>query len=225
MIFFDIDDTLTDSNRGHLVAIRTLLVELEVDSDPQRAMTEPWFHLMDDYLDRYFKNELTLDEQRCGRVIDFFRLYGIQISADRARDLYAQYHKIFLANCLLFDDVLLALSRLKGCPLGVISNGVTVDQHYKLANNGLASYFSPIVISDAIGIAKPNTDIFAKAASMVNRSVADCIYIGNSYELDYLGAKNAGMKSCWLNRQQIGGARANQGSPTLTAIVDEIVRS
>jgi putative hydrolase of the HAD superfamily len=31
----------------------------------------------------------------------------------------------------------------------------------------------------------------------------ECLYVGDSYVNDVIGAKNAGMQSCWLNRESL----------------------
>ena len=75
------------------------------------------------------------------------------------------------------------------------------DQIHKLKLNDLLQHFDVIVISGNLGVSKPDKDIFRIACQQANSNVSDCIYVGNSYELDYLGSLNSGMKAIWLNRK------------------------
>ena len=59
----------------------------------------------------------------------------------------------------------------------------------------IEKYFDYVAIACEIGWKKPSAESFKLTAKMLNLSVSECLYIGNSIELDYLGAKNAGMKS------------------------------
>ena len=41
--------------------------------------------------------------------------------------------------------------------------------------------------------------LFAMAADLLRASPDECLYVGDSYGRDVVGAKAAGMKTCWLN--------------------------
>jgi FMN phosphatase YigB (HAD superfamily) len=68
---------------------------------------------------------------------------------------------------------------------------------------GLYDLFSCIVLSEVVGIRKPDPAIFQKAASLIQIKPAECLYVGDSYINDVIGAKNAGMQACWLNPESL----------------------
>jgi putative hydrolase of the HAD superfamily len=37
----------------------------------------------------------------------------------------------------------------------------------------------------------------------LHRQPQECLYVGDSYANDVIGAKNAGMRACWLNRAEV----------------------
>lgn len=200
MLFFDIDDTLTDSYHAHRNAIRILFEQQTGSLRNTTQDLEDWLKITDKYLAKYFRKEISLEEQRYARLIDFWELQGHRLTKLEAMDLYPQYHDLYLNNCLLFDDVKVALTKLSSYRLGIISNGVYNDQLYKLKNNAIYDLFTEVIISEDIGFAKPQSEIFTIAVQRSNLSVSDCYYIGNSYTLDYLGAKKAGLNALWINR-------------------------
>jgi putative hydrolase of the HAD superfamily len=74
-------------------------------------------------------------------------------------------------------------------------------QYRKLEAMGLRDLFSCIVLSEEFGIRKPDPRIFHQAALLLHMQPQECLYVGDSYINDVIGAKNAGMQACWLNRE------------------------
>jgi putative hydrolase of the HAD superfamily len=58
-----------------------------------------------------------------------------------------------------------------------------------------------VIISEKVGYSKPEKEIFTFAAQQVCVALSDCIYVGDSFETDYTGSINAGMKGIWLDRK------------------------
>ena len=83
--------------------------------------------------------------------------------------------------------------------IGVVSNGLPDVQYKKLDVIGLNGIFSCIVLSEEIGIRKPDPRIFQYAADTLQVQPIECLYVGDSYRNDIIGAKTAGMKVCWYN--------------------------
>jgi putative hydrolase of the HAD superfamily len=86
--------------------------------------------------------------------------------------------------------------------IGVVSNGLPDVQYQKLETIGLRHLFNCIILSEEIGIRKPDPRIFSHAASLLQIPPQECLYVGDSCTNDIVGARNAGMQTCWLNRKQ-----------------------
>jgi FMN phosphatase YigB (HAD superfamily) len=84
--------------------------------------------------------------------------------------------------------------------LGIISNGPSDLQRYKLKLFDLEREFDPIVISGEIGVAKPDQKIFRYALERAGVSPEEALYVGDSPVYDIVGAKGAGMMMAWVNR-------------------------
>lgn len=82
--------------------------------------------------------------------------------------------------------------------IGIISNGFTDTQYNKLNVSGLNRFISRMIISDEIGIQKPDPRIFKYA---LDETGADHnpIFIGDNFDTDIIGALNAGWKAIWYN--------------------------
>lgn len=58
------------------------------------------------------------------------------------------------------------------------------------------------MVSETIGVAKPDPAIFHAALRQLGRAPADAVMLGDSWAADVLGARAAGVRAVWLNRHQ-----------------------
>ena len=203
MIFFDIDDTLIDSESAHRTAIIKLCDKYNIQKRNPGRISDIWLAITGKYLNQFSEKKISLNEQRTYRIRDFWNFIGMKISGDEALDIYKDYHNYFLYSCLPFADTENCLRRMKDHKLGIISNGIFSDQIVKLQINNLENFFNVIVVSEIAESNKPDKEIFNYAAKRASVDLPDCIYIGNSYAVDYLGALNAGMKPVLLDRKYV----------------------
>ncbi|MBK1988630.1 HAD family hydrolase [Sphaerospermopsis aphanizomenoides BCCUSP55] len=102
----------------------------------------------------------------------------------------------------VYPDVPLALVnwRRLGVELGVLSN-FDSRLYSVLQSLGLRDYFQSITISTQVRTAKPDTQIFNIALQSHDCSPEEAWHIGDSIADDYNGARKAGMRGIWINRQ------------------------
>jgi len=99
-------------------------------------------------------------------------------------------------------EVLLELRR-RGLKVGVISNGYEEEIAFVVEKAGLEkTTFDIIVGVDTIKKAKPDQDIFKYASSKLNVKPEETIFVGDSVELDYEGAENAGIHAVLIDRSE-----------------------
>ncbi len=84
--------------------------------------------------------------------------------------------------------------------LGVISN---FDERLFGVLDGLdiGHFFDPIVASTRAGAAKPETAIFQKALAECDLQPQEALHIGDSYEMDIVGAQQAGLTPVLIERR------------------------
>ena len=87
----------------------------------------------------------------------------------------------------------------KKYPLTIISNGFKEVQYYKFAHSGLADCFAHTIISEEVGINKPQPEIFRIALERNGVTADQVVMIGDSYSSDIAGAKAAGIDQIWLH--------------------------
>jgi len=118
------------------------------------------------------------------------------------QDLNSQFLRAMAEICTLLPGAAELLAILSGkATLGIITNGFTDLQHVRLQKMGLDETFSVIIISEEVGVAKPHIDIFNQAFKAINHPPKDHILmVGDNLFSDITGGINAGIHTCWLNR-------------------------
>lgn len=98
-----------------------------------------------------------------------------------------------------YPDVPTALKQLLHKPLAILSNG-TPNMLYSVVNNaGLSNIFSAVISVDVLKIYKPFMGVYQLAVTNLNVRREEILFISaNSF--DAAGAKNFGLKVCWVNR-------------------------
>ncbi len=92
----------------------------------------------------------------------------------------------------------LAALRRAGYVVGVVSNADgTVDRLLERA--GLAADLAFVVDSGAVGVEKPDPEIFRLALDRAEVAAADALYVGDLYPVDVVGARRAGVEPVLLD--------------------------
>lgn len=88
--------------------------------------------------------------------------------------------------------------RARGVRVAVLSNSEGMLAEL-LGEVGIADAFDVIVDSGRIGMEKPGVAIFEHTLKLLD--VATAIHIGDSYNADIVGARNAGWRAIWFGRR------------------------
>lgn len=196
-IFFDLDDTLFDFTTASLISLRRLWDE---SSEIHTRFDTP-----EAFIDEYhIHNKLLWQLHESGRITaDFlkgerFRLTvaperfdeDICILSRRLNDRYLWH----LGGCNApVEGAKELLEKLaKKSLIGVLTNGFTEAQYRKLQSTGLDRFIQRMVISDEIGIQKPDSRIFRYAEQATGATPDQVIMIGDNPDNDIQGALNAG---------------------------------
>ncbi|WP_010534595.1 HAD family hydrolase [Brachybacterium squillarum] len=99
-----------------------------------------------------------------------------------------------------YPGVVEALRRLRegGVHIAVVSNGTGRQQRAKIARAGLTGLLDGIVLSEEVGVAKPDPRIFA-AACAGTEDGEQIWMIGDNPRADVLGARDAGLPAIWVS--------------------------
>eukprot|EP01133_Synstelium_polycarpum_P004719 gene4719-5506_t len=100
----------------------------------------------------------------------------------------------------LFEGSEKVLSYLqKKYSLHIISNGFKESTLTKMEVSGLNPYFTNVIISEVVGVNKPDKAVFEYALEKAGAIKEESIMIGDSIEADIRGAQDFGMKAIFFN--------------------------
>ncbi len=194
-ILFDLDDTLWPIVPVIQAAERRLQAWLQQHVP---AVAERWS------IESLRARRAALLQENPNFQIDFWALRhaGLTeafIACDADESLVVQAMAVFseARNAVTpFEDVIPALTRLgRRFKLGSISNG-----YADLQVIGLAAHFKISLAAHSFGHAKPDASIFHAACRALSVQPSQALYVGDDFQLDVVGAQNAGLQAVWINR-------------------------
>lgn len=186
------DDTLYDTS-GFASIARRAAVKSMVHNGLQCSEEEGYEHLMEIVREKgsnYSKHFNILTNDINGSEDPLIIVNGI-----------ITYHNTKFAMLKLQPDsfAILLYLKSKGYKVGLITNGKEFKQWEKLIRLGLYPFFDEIVTSESVGVEKPDAKIYQIAMDRLNVTKGTSVMVGNNFDVDIMGAYNAGMQSMIIN--------------------------
>jgi HAD superfamily hydrolase (TIGR01549 family) len=208
-VLFDLDDTLFDRNKAvekTLVSMASEFPHLFSGLDISKILRV--FVASDDIAMLEYKAGASIEESRLVRNRIFLKTLGRDEKyAEALNDFYVKIYPTFREFVPGARETIEKLA--KSVKLGVITNGSPDVQYQKLENLGVKHLMGCIIVSEELGIRKPDVKIFQKADDCLKEKPGDIMFVGDSYDADIAGAKNAGLKACWFNPNGIPRPRVD----------------
>jgi putative hydrolase of the HAD superfamily len=189
-VLFDLDDTLYsegDFFRSGFAAVASNLERRGVGSATELCSILESIHFSEgrDRVLNKLASRLDFPEQWVPELVDIFRSHTPVIT--------------------LAPDVLSTFERLRGrYKLGCITNGFAAMQRRKIKVLGLDLVLDAIVVADDYGRAcwKPSVVPFVSCCQMLAVKPMEAVFVGDNPEADMRGARNAGLLSVRIRREQ-----------------------
>ncbi|HUM97204.1 MAG TPA: YjjG family noncanonical pyrimidine nucleotidase [Chitinophagaceae bacterium] len=219
-LFFDLDHTLWDFDTNS----RQTLEELFQTMQLKEKGVEDFDLFHKNYLvhndklwDRYRNGYVKVDELRWKRM--WLTLLDFKIANEPlAREMGQHFLDLLPSRKALFPYTNELLNYLveKRYQLHLITNGFESTQHSKLKNSGIDKYFQQVITSEGSNSLKPHKEIFEYAFQKTGAATDNCIMIGDTMDVDILGAMNAGIDSIHVNHLSNEKETINGKAPTHT---------
>ena len=195
-IFFDLDNTLLDFDRGEAHALSRAFRQFGIDPTP--AVLARYHDINLRQWELLEEGKLTKDQVLTRRFDLLFAELGVSCDSQAVSDLYesflAEEHD-FIPGAL---ELLEALSPRYS--LHLATNGASAVQRRRLADAGILTYFQNIFISEEVGFHKPSHAFFlACFAAIPGFDHTSALMVGDSLTSDIRGGRNAGLRTCWFD--------------------------
>jgi putative hydrolase of the HAD superfamily len=202
-LFFDLDHTLWDFDTNSREALQDIYYSLSLAD--AGVYDFDLFHKL--YLghnerlwDRYRKGQMKVDDLRWKRMAVTLLEFKNGDEA-LARKMGVEFLEILPTKKKLFPDTLEALQYLtdKKYLLHMITNGFEKTQHHKMETSGIDGFFQEVITSEGSGSLKPHPEIFEYALMKTGAGKKESIMIGDTPDVDILGARQAGIDQVYVN--------------------------
>ncbi len=191
-ILFDADETLFSFNS--YLGLKAMLARYgikfsEADYDAFQAINKPlWV--------AYQNKEITIQELQTTRFA--------KLAEQTGKDPLALNKELMAEMAIVskpLPNVMEMLNALYGkVKMGIITNGLDALQQKRLDNTGTTKFFEIVVVSEVVGVAKPNAYIFESAFEQIGDvDKSQILMVGDTLSSDILGANGVGIDSCWFN--------------------------
>ncbi len=219
-LFFDLDHTLWDFEANSRQTLEELYQSLNLKEKGIHDFDlfhKNYLAHNDKLWDRYRNGYIKVDELRWKRM--WLALLDFKIADEKlAREMGTIFLDLLPTRKLLFPYTIEILNYLaeKNYQLHLITNGFEKTQHGKLKSSGLDKYFLKVITSEGSNSLKPHKEIFEYAFQRTGASPSESIMIGDTIEVDILGAVNAGIDQVHVNHLTKEVQLVNGKAPTYT---------
>ena len=194
-LFFDADGTLFDFNTSEKKALEKAVRKLCGVWEPELAVL---YHQQTKRTWKELEQKLiTLDRLKTLRFERFKEVSGLDFDVEKMSKVYLDF---LSQSDDLFPGTVELLEKLyKKYTLVLATNGITSVQRGRVKSTDTAKFFKAIIISEEVGVAKPDPAFFQIAAERCGNPPKDKIMmIGDSMTSDIPGAMNFGIDSCLI---------------------------
>ncbi len=200
-VLFDLDDTLFDHSACTRVALRAIQRAFPVfaawpfdDFERRHAALLELLHV------EVLAGRSTVDDARLERFGRLAAEAGDDADAVRAPEIARAYRDAYVASWGPVPGARELLSTLHGrVGLGIVTNNVVTEQRQKIEACGFSTLVHAVVISEEVGIAKPDPRIFNECLRRLGVDAEEAVMVGDSWPSDIVGARAAGLRPVWFN--------------------------
>lgn len=191
-ILMDIDDTIFDFMPGNRNAIAALMEELNLSSptvfDEYQAINHACWEALE-------RGEMNQDQLHVERFRRFLAAKNHPADPEKTAARFAELLGRQVIPLPYAESVVREISR--HLPITLLTNGITVIQKARIAASPIKDWIDKMIISQEVGISKPDKAIFDLALEGLDPS--QVLMIGDGVGSDVIGANNAGVDVCWFN--------------------------
>jgi YjjG family noncanonical pyrimidine nucleotidase len=195
-VLLDADNTLFDYDRAESEAFSETLA-LAAPSAPIAQAIKAYRVINARYWKLYEEGEIDSVRLQSGRWMDLFREMGLSGDPVAAAETYVI--RLSEKPYLLPHAAETVHQLSRRAQLCLVTNGLSRVQRGRFARSGIARRFTATLVSEELGLAKPDPRFFQAAAKALRLSPELLLCVGDNPAADIGGAQGAGIDACWYS--------------------------
>lgn len=201
-VFFDMDDTVFDHSLTCRAAIASLRSERSfLRRRPLDALWQEYLQLLDAIAPPSGSRGTTIDQARRERWRRLALRCGKELTPDEVAELSGAYRARYQKLRRPVPGAVPLLESLhREVKVVIVTNNEVAEQEEKVRFMGVGPFLDGLVVSEAVGAAKPDRRIFEVALATAGVPAPRATMLGDSWTSDVLGAAGAGVRPVWFNR-------------------------
>ncbi len=200
IFLMDADDTLYDYDMAENFALEKTFADFGIPYDD--SIRQVYRGINTELWKRFETGDITKDVLLTTR---FSRLFDVIGAKANPSDFNTKYLNALGEGSFLLDGAVEICKYLTDNQkqIYIVTNGTAITQRMRIENSTIKDFIQKFFISEEIGSQKPQKVFFDHVLSNIVYSSKDrIIIIGDSLSSDIAGGNNAGIDTCWFNKNK-----------------------
>lgn len=198
-IIFDVSDTLIEyvPNYTQIYGERLRYLGFQISEEKAIEIARAINMTISMQAKKEQEGEPGISEEELNRLLDATALSYVMSEGIDHYVKKLEHMKLPKQELKVIQGTFEVLDQLSECyRLAIVSNHYSWLMDY-LKELGLSRYFESIIISEDVGVAKPNIQIMQIVLEELSLKAEQCLYVGDQ-PFDVLCSKQVGMDSAWI---------------------------
>lgn len=199
-IYFDLDDTLLDHKAAEASGLRDVHRHFSMfdDSDPQ-ALIDTYHEVNSEQWRLYSQGDVNREQLQRNRFEQTLR--KMDLDASLFEEVGTYYMQCYRDHWQWIDGAEEAYQRVvQDYPVGMLTNGFAETQRLKFEKFDFYDSADHVVISEDVGVLKPDPKVFAHATKLADVASDEILYVGDSLTSDIEGGSRFGWNTAWFTQ-------------------------
>ena len=199
-VYFDLDDTLLDHKAAESAGLKDVHEHFSFfNGTTADDLIEVYHEVNSRQWSLYSQGEVSRQELQRNRFEQ--TLQQLNLDASRHEEVGNHYMKCYRDHWQWIDGAEQAYKAVRdNYPVGVLTNGFAETQRKKFEQFGFYESANHTVISEDVGVLKPDPKIFEHATKLAGVDPSDILYVGDSFSSDIQGGSRFGWHTAWYTR-------------------------
>jgi putative hydrolase of the HAD superfamily len=207
-IYFDLDDTLLDHRSAEASALNDVHQHFSFfEGISPDKLVDPYQEVNSKQWTLYSRGDIGRKDLQRNRFEQTLR--QLNLDGNKYKEVGDYYLQCYRNHWQWVDGAEDAYREIiKKYPVGILTNGFAETQKMKFEKFDLHNSADHLVISEEVGVLKPDPKVFEHATELANTAPKDILYVGDSFTSDIKGGSQFGWNTAWYTKN--GDAQKHQ---------------